>query len=46
MEVMYFEFTRMPCENYRRRLRSLWLCLHDYDVILFAQGLVRRVCRP
>ena len=26
---MYLEFTRMPGESYRRRLRSLLLCLCD-----------------
>ena len=27
VEFMYFLFTRMPGESYRRRLRSLLLCL-------------------
>ena len=26
VEFMYFVFTRMPCESYRKRLRSLLLC--------------------
>ena len=29
LEFMYLVFTRMPGENYRRRLRSLLLCLCD-----------------
>ena len=28
-EFMYLVFTRMPGESYRRRLRSLLLCLCD-----------------
>ena len=28
-EVMYLVITRMPCESYRRRLRSLLLSLCD-----------------
>ena len=26
MEFMYTVFTRMPCESYRRQIRSLLLC--------------------
>ena len=29
VEFMYIVFTRMPGESYRRRLRSLLLCLRD-----------------
>ena len=29
VEFMYLVFTRMPGESYRRRLRSLLLCLRD-----------------
>ena len=29
VEFMYVVFTRMPGESYRRRLRSLLLCLFD-----------------
>ena len=29
VEFTYLVFTRMPCESYRRRLRSLLLCLCD-----------------
>ena len=29
VEFLYLVFTRMPAESYRRRLRSLLLCLCD-----------------
>ena len=29
VEFMYLVFTRMPGENYRRRLKSLLFCLYD-----------------
>ena len=29
VELMYLVFTCMPVESYRRRLRSLLLCLYD-----------------
>ena len=29
VEFVYLVFTRMPCESYRRQLRSLLLCLCD-----------------
>ena len=32
---MYLVFTRMPCESYRRQLRSWWLCLcEDFRVLI------------
>ena len=34
VEFMYLVFTRMPGKNYRRRLRSLLLCLCDVRRVL------------
>ena len=37
VEYMYLVFTRMPCESYRRRLRSLLLCLCDvYRALIYS----------
>ena len=34
VEFMYFVFTGMPGKSYRRRLRSLSLCLGDDDELM------------
>ena len=39
VEFMYLVFTRMPGENYRRRLKSLLFCL--YDVF---RALINHLC--
>ena len=45
VEFMYLVFTRMQGESYRRRLRSLLLCLCDvFRALSNSQGEMRRKC--
>ena len=45
VEFMYLVFTRMPGESYRRRLRSLLLCLCDVFRALINSPCVLILCK-